>query len=85
MKTINHQLVRNVMEVSRFHKKHQVNDKCLKKKLSLSWQQVKAIIRKCLTCYLYNQTQRTEGISIKGTQRNEIHKMYLYHFTNMKN
>ena len=39
-------LVGTVLEDSEFHKKNHVNSKCLKKDFSITWQQVKEIIRK---------------------------------------
>ena len=36
-------LIGNVLEASKFHKKHHANGKGLKKKISITWQQAKEI------------------------------------------
>ena len=44
------------------------------------WHQAKEIIRKCPTCSLYNQTPLPAGSNPKGTQRNEIWQIDVFHF-----
>lgn len=70
-----------MLEASIVHKKkNQVNNKGLKKKISITWQQAKEIIRKCPTCSLYNQTPLSTGSNPKGTTRNEVWHMEVFHF-----
>ena len=38
-------------------------------------------MRQCPTCSLYNQTPLLTGSNPKGTQRNEICQMDVFHFT----
>ncbi|KAL6059743.1 hypothetical protein STEG23_009665, partial [Scotinomys teguina] len=73
-------LIGNVLEASEFHKKHHVNSKGLKRDFSITWQQAKEIVRKCPTCSFYNQTLLPAGCNPKGTQRNEIWQMDVFHF-----
>ncbi|KAL6055503.1 hypothetical protein STEG23_020485, partial [Scotinomys teguina] len=73
-------LIGNVLEASEFHKKHHVNSKGLKRDFSITWQQAKEIVRKCLTCSFYNQTPLPAGCNPKGTQRNDIWQMDVFHF-----
>ncbi|KAL6032385.1 hypothetical protein STEG23_008139, partial [Scotinomys teguina] len=73
-------LIGNVLEASEFHKKHHVNSKGLKRDFSITWQQAKEIVRKCPTCSFYNQTPLPAGCNPKGTQRNEIWQMDVFHF-----
>ncbi|KAL6088337.1 hypothetical protein STEG23_010771, partial [Scotinomys teguina] len=73
-------LIGNVLEASEFHKKHHVNGKGLKKDFSITWQQAKKIVRKCPTCSFYNQTPLPAECNPKGTQRNEIWQMDVFHF-----
>ena len=73
-------LVLNVLEPSKFHKKHHTNSKGLKKDFSVTWQQVKEIIKKSSTWSLFNQTLLPSGNNPKGTQRNEIWQMDVFHF-----
>ncbi|KAL6038262.1 hypothetical protein STEG23_034935 [Scotinomys teguina] len=73
-------LIGNVLEASEFHKKHHVNSKGLKRDFSITWQQAKEIVRKCPTCSFYNQTLLPAGYNPKGTQRNEIWKIDVFHF-----
>ncbi|KAL6065033.1 hypothetical protein STEG23_028902 [Scotinomys teguina] len=73
-------LIGNVLEASEFHKKHHVNSKGLKKDFSITWQQAKEIVRKCPTCSFYNQTPLPAGCNPKGTQRNDIWQMDVFHF-----
>ncbi|KAL6093039.1 hypothetical protein STEG23_031351, partial [Scotinomys teguina] len=70
----------NVLEASEFHKKHHVNSKGLKRDFSITWQQAKEIVRKCPTCSFYNQTPLPTGCNPKGTQRNDIWQMDVFHF-----
>ena len=65
-------LVGNVLEDSEFPKKNHANNKRLKKKCSITWQQTKKIIRKCPTCFQYNQSPLPSGTNPKDIQRNEI-------------
>ena len=51
-----------------------------KKNSSITWQQVKEIIRRCPTCSLYNQTLLSVGSNPKGIQRNEIWHMDVFYF-----
>ena len=62
-----------------FIKKNHVNRKDLKKEFSITWKQAKEII-KSTTCSLYNQTPLHTGANQKGTQRNEIWQMDVFHF-----
>ncbi|KAL6045669.1 hypothetical protein STEG23_015755 [Scotinomys teguina] len=73
-------LIGNVLEASEFHKKHHVNSKGLKRDFSITWQQAKEIVRKCPTCSFYNQTPLPAGCNPKGTQRNDIWQMDVFHF-----
>ncbi|KAL6080855.1 hypothetical protein STEG23_037101 [Scotinomys teguina] len=73
-------LIGNVLEASEFHKKHHVNSKGLKRDFSITWQQAKEIVRKCPTCSFYNQTPLPAGYNPKGTQRNDIWQMDVFHF-----
>ncbi|KAL6030018.1 hypothetical protein STEG23_006786 [Scotinomys teguina] len=73
-------LIGNVLEASEFHKKHHVNSKGLKRDFSITWQQAKEIVRKCPTCSFYNQTLLPAGCNPKGTQRNDIWQMDVFHF-----
>ncbi|KAL6048456.1 hypothetical protein STEG23_026502, partial [Scotinomys teguina] len=73
-------LIGNVLEASEFHKKHHVNSKGLKRDFSITWQQSKEIVRKCPTCSFYNQTPLPAGCNPKGTQRNDIWQMDVFHF-----
>ncbi|KAL6087202.1 hypothetical protein STEG23_008811, partial [Scotinomys teguina] len=73
-------LIGNVLEASEFHKKHHVNSKGLKRDFSTTWQQAKEIVRKCPTCSFYNQTLQPAGCNPKGTQRNDIWQMDVFHF-----
>ena len=73
-------LIGNVLKASEFHRKHHINRKGFKKDFSIMWQQVKEIIMKCPTCSLYNQTPLPAGSNPKGTQRNEIWQMNVFHF-----
>ncbi|KAL6087818.1 hypothetical protein STEG23_024848 [Scotinomys teguina] len=73
-------LIGNVLEASEFHKKHHVNSKGLKRDFSITWQQAKEIVRKCPTCSFYNQTPLPAGCNPKGTQRNYIWQMDVFHF-----
>ncbi|KAL6087838.1 hypothetical protein STEG23_011789 [Scotinomys teguina] len=73
-------LIGNVLEASEFHKKHHVNSKGLKRDFSMTWQQAKEIVRKCPTCSFYNQTPLPAGCNPKGTQRNDIWQMDVFHF-----
>lgn len=59
----------NVLEASKFHKKHHANGKGLKKKISITWQQAKEIIIKKIVvrvlytaklCYLLVVTLRVQ-------------------------
>jgi hypothetical protein len=47
----------------------------------MTWQQDKEIMRKSPTCSLYNQTPLPAGNNPKGTQRNEIWHIHVFHFT----
>lgn len=49
---INQLLTGNVLKALKFHKKHHVNRKSLKKKISISWSEAKEIIKSVL-CVLY--------------------------------
>lgn len=71
------QLLRNVLEVSEFHKKYHINNKSFKSGFSVTWQQSKKMIRYCLSCSLYNQTLLPVGSNHKHTnkQRNDIWQM----------
>ncbi|KAL6085602.1 hypothetical protein STEG23_035267 [Scotinomys teguina] len=73
-------LIGNVLEASEFHKKHHVNSKGLKRDFCITWQQAKDIVKKCPTCSFYNQTPLPAGCNRKGTQRNEIWQMDVFHF-----
>ncbi|KAL6070006.1 hypothetical protein STEG23_001515, partial [Scotinomys teguina] len=73
-------LIGNVLEASEFHKTHHVNSKGLKMDFSITWQQAKEIVRKCPTSSFYNQTPLPAGCNPKGTQRNEIWQMDVFHF-----
>ncbi|KAL6044970.1 hypothetical protein STEG23_011887 [Scotinomys teguina] len=73
-------LIGNVLEASKFHKKHHVNSKGLKKDFAITWQQTKDIVKKCPTCSFYNQTPLPAGSNPKGIQRNEIWQMDVFHF-----
>ncbi|KAL6078044.1 hypothetical protein STEG23_004480 [Scotinomys teguina] len=73
-------LIGNVLEASEFHKKHHVNSKGLKRDFSITWQQAKEIVRKCPTCSFFNQTPLPAGCNPKGTQRNDIWQMDVFHF-----
>lgn len=73
-------LLENMLEASNIHEKHYVNSRNLKKKISITWQQAKEIIRKCPTCSLYNQTPLSTGSNPKGTTRNEVWHMEVFHF-----
>ncbi|KAL6035037.1 hypothetical protein STEG23_037457 [Scotinomys teguina] len=73
-------LIGNVLEASEFHKKHHVNSKGLKRDFSITWQQAKEIVRKCPTCSFYNQTLLPARCNPKGTQRNDIWQMDVFHF-----
>ncbi|KAL6083314.1 hypothetical protein STEG23_007305 [Scotinomys teguina] len=73
-------LIGNMLEASEFHKKHHVNSKDLKRDFSITWQQAKEIVRKCPTCSFYNQTPLPAGCNPKGTQRNDIWQMDVFHF-----
>ncbi|KAL6085603.1 hypothetical protein STEG23_025074 [Scotinomys teguina] len=73
-------LIGNVLEALEFHKKHHVNSKGLKRNVSITWQQAKEIVRKCPTCSFYNQTPLPAGCNPKGTQRNDIWQMDVFHF-----
>ncbi|KAL6087654.1 hypothetical protein STEG23_030580 [Scotinomys teguina] len=73
-------LIGNVLEASEFHKKHHVNSKGLKRDFSITWHQAKEIVRKCPTCSFYNQTPLPAGCNPKGTQRNDIWQMDVFHF-----
>ena len=69
-----------MLETSTFHEEHQVNNKGLKKKISITWQQAKEIIRKCPTCSLYNQTLLSTGNNPRGIKINEIWQIDVFHF-----
>ncbi|KAL6031193.1 hypothetical protein STEG23_024783, partial [Scotinomys teguina] len=73
-------LIGNVLEASEFHKKNHVNSKGLKRDFSITWQQAKEIVRKCPTCSFYNQTPLPAGCNPKGTQRNDIWQVDVFHF-----
>ena len=70
-----------MLEASEFYKKHHVLSKGLKKEFSITWQQDKEMIRKRPICSLYNQTPLPTGSNSKGTQRNEIWQINVFHFT----
>lgn len=61
----------NVLEASKFHEKHHVNNKGLTF-FSMTWQQAKEIIRKCPPYSLYNQASSPARNSPKSAKRNEI-------------
>ncbi|KAL6092317.1 hypothetical protein STEG23_003249, partial [Scotinomys teguina] len=73
-------LIGNVLEASEFHQKHHVNSKGLKRDFSITWQQAKEIVRKYPTCSFYNQTPLPAGCNPKGTQRNDIWQVDVFHF-----
>ena len=74
-------LIGNMLEASESHKKHHDNSKSFKRVFfSITWHQVKENIRKFCTCSLYNQTPLPPGSNLKGTQRNEIWQMDVFHF-----
>ena len=52
-------LIGNLLKASEIYKKNHVNRKGLKKEFSITWQQVKEIIKRCPTCSFYNLL--TEG------------------------
>ena len=58
-----------------------MNNKGLKKEFPITWQQAKEIIKRCPTCSLYNQTPLPTETNLKGTQRNEIWQMDVFHFS----
>jgi hypothetical protein len=74
-------LIGSILETSEFHKEHHINNKVLKKEFSITWQQAKENVRQCPTCPLYNQTLLPTGTNPKGTQRNNIWQMDVFHFT----
>lgn len=61
----------NVLEASKFHEKHHVNNKGLTF-FSMTWQQAKEIIRKFPPYSLYNQASSPARNSHKSAKRNEI-------------
>ena len=69
-----------MLKVSEFHKIHHVNSKGLKKEFSITWQKAKEIVKRCPTCSFHNQTLLPAGSNPKGTQRNEIWQMVMFHF-----
>lgn len=73
-------LIGNVLEVSKFHEKYHINGRGLKKKISITWQQAKEIIKKCPTCSLYNQILLPAGSNPKVTNRNDIWHMDVFYF-----
>ena len=73
-------LIGSMMQASEFHKKHHVKSKGLKKEFSITWQQAKEIVKRYPTYSLYNQTPLPAGTNPKGTQRNEIWQMDVFHF-----
>ncbi|EGV93609.1 HERV-K_3q27.3 provirus ancestral Pol protein [Cricetulus griseus] len=78
-------LIGSVLEASEFHRKHHVNSKGLKKDFSITWQQVKEIVRNCPTCSFYNQTPLPADCNPKGIQRNEVWQMDVFHFAEFGN
>lgn len=43
----------------------------VKEKISMTWQPVKEFIKKCPTCFLYNQTPLHTGSNSKGTNKSK--------------
>ena len=75
-------LIGSILEASEIHKKHHVKSKRLKKGFSITWQQCKEVVRRqCPSCSLYNQTWLPTGTNPKGTQRNDIWQINVFHFT----
>ena len=53
----------------------------LEKEFFITWQQAKEIIKRSPTWSFYNQTPLPEGNYTKGTERNDIKQMDVFHFT----
>lgn len=61
-------VIRRVLGASDVPENHYVNIKVLRKN-SVTWQQAKEFIKKCPTCFLYNQTPLHTRSNSKGTNK----------------
>ena len=78
---INRLLIGSVLQASEFLKKHHVNSKVLKEEFPITWQQAKEVIKRYPTCSFYNQIMLSAGSNPKGSQKNEIWQMEVFHIT----
>lgn len=73
-------VLRNVFQVSQFHKKYHINRRCLKKEILHYWLQVKEIIKKSNAYSFLNKVRLPSEIKYNCTKINEIWKMNVSHF-----
>ena len=71
-------IITNVSNASKFHEKYHVYSNS--EIFYVTWQQAKSHIKKGPTCFLYNQTSLHITGNPKGTKKNWIWKMDVFHF-----